>query len=96
MLFAATAGAEILICIASGLFSLRFAYRTKKDVNKKNEGTFSVKVLEGLKDYKIINTSLSASTASCDRLSDVNTLSADSGDPKVTSRPLLSDNATGT
>lgn len=51
-LFTATAGAEILICITSGLVSLRVAYIAKKEVHKKNEGTFSV-VVVGEKDIRV-------------------------------------------
>ncbi|KAF6023270.1 hypothetical protein EB796_018427 [Bugula neritina] len=48
----ATAGAEILVCIISGLLSIRVAHKARKELYKKNEGTFSITV-HGEKDIII-------------------------------------------
>ncbi|XP_067942416.1 transmembrane protein 196-like [Watersipora subatra] len=49
----AIAGGEVLICITSGLVSLRVAKWAQKQVHKQKDGTFSITVLEGLKDIEI-------------------------------------------
>ena len=82
----ATAGTEILICIISTLVSLRVAYRVEKEVNRKNEGTFSVTVLDGLKDIQINITNNSKSSNKTD---DLKTLSADSKSESAVSEPLI-------
>jgi len=58
--FVAVSGAEILVCIISALISLRVAHRAKKEIYKKNEGTFSVQVL-GEKDIIVHQTKNSGS-----------------------------------
>lgn len=55
LIFVATAGAEIFVCIISAILSVRLGFRAKAEVHKKNEGTFTVQIL-GEKDIIIHTT----------------------------------------
>ena len=55
-------------------------------MNRKNEGTFSVTVLDGLKDIQINITNNSKSSNKTD---DLKTLSADSKSESAVSEPLI-------
>lgn len=90
MCVTATAGAEILVCIASAMVSLRVAYRAKKEVHKKNEGTFSVTVF-GQRDISI---NVTKEPTSEDDLSDPAMLSAQSSDHLQPPHHRLSDTPT--
>lgn len=69
------AGVEIIVCIISAVVSCQVADRAKKEVHKKNEGTFSITVL-GEKDIVIKPTK--HATCSYDKLSEYQTNSSDS------------------